>query len=106
MVICIKTVSKTLDVNQLDVEILRLIPATGETITIHEIAFALPTDGRIDSYIAESKVDEIDCKMVKDVNYPVVVNRELVAGQPFVVKGSSAGAGDFKVLVVYDWAKV
>lgn len=102
MVIYTESDKKALGANETDTLIRSITPEVGETITILEIAYKCPNDGRISGYLAETKLDNVLGEFLPNQNNRIVVNRELKAGQKFDVKGSSVTAGDFFYLVVYD----
>jgi len=102
MVVYTTTGKKTLAANQTDIPIVRITPAVDEKITILEIAYSCPTDGKMAAYVGEVKVDDVDGTFLWDANHPIVVNREVQPGQTYKVSGTSITAGDFKYLIVYD----
>lgn len=88
-----------------ETEIWRYTVPDGFEITILEIGFLIPDDGFIDGYLDEVKIDSVKGKIYPDKDFRSVVNRELVAGQEWVFKGSSVTAGDFAVFLIYDKIK-
>jgi len=105
MVVKIKSGSVSLDANTTDYELFSLTVPEGKKVTILEVAYACPSDGKITAYIGEEKVDEVSGAFSPDENHRVVVNRELPAGETFKIKGTSVTAGDFKYLIIYDEVK-
>jgi len=94
--------SKSLAANETDIPIIRITPKIDEKITILEIAYSCPSDGKMAAYIGEVKVDDVSGAFLWDPNHPIVVNREVQPGQTYKVSGTSVTAGDFKYLIVYD----
>ncbi len=91
-----------LALNQSDVELVSISPKEGEVIEIQEIAFELPSDGKIEGYLGETKVDEVQGDFIANEDNPIPLSREVVSGQIFKLKGTSATAGNFKYYIKYD----
>jgi len=102
MVVYTTTGSKSLAANQTDISIIEITPKIDERITILEIAYSCPSDGKMAAYVGEVQVDDVSGTFLWDQNHPIVVNRAIEPGQTYKVSGTSVTAGDFKYLIVYD----
>lgn len=89
-----------------EVEIWRYSVPDGFKITVLEQGFILPSDGQMDGYVDEVKLDDLDGDLIPSIDDRAVVNRELEQGQEWVYKGSSVAGGVAGILLIYDKVKI
>ena len=106
MVIYQQSYKQPIGASELEQEIAKLTVQDGFKITILELGFLMPDDGKIDGYVDDVRLDELLGEAYPSMDERAVVNRELVAGQFYQFKATSVTAGDFAVLVIYDKVKV
>ena len=77
----------------------------GFTVKILEVGYVIVSDGKIDGYIDEVKIDNVQGGAHPTIADRAIINRELIAGQFWEYKATSITGGDFAVLLIYDKTK-
>lgn len=77
----------------------------GFIVKLLEIGYVIVSDGKIDGYLDEVKLDNVQGGAHPTIADRAIINRELKAGQFFEFKATSITAGDFAVLLIYDKTK-